>query len=73
MSKGSVGLIVPIIGSVITIWDKLLFKIRVSFYGLVRRQKVFLKSSNRIETHLDVFVKVFEAQSSVAFKLCIEK
>ena len=72
MSKGSVGLRIPIIGRVITIWNKIFFKIRVSFGGLVIRKKVFSESSNRIGTHLDVVIKVLEVQSSVAFELCLD-
>ena len=34
------------------------FKLRVSFDGLLIGNKVFLESSHRIETHLDVVVEV---------------
>ena len=68
VSKVSVGLCIPIIGRVITIWDKLLFKLRVSFYGLL-----FLESSHRIETHLDVVVEVIEVQSSFAFEFYLDE
>ena len=54
MSKGGVYLEIPGVGSVIAIWDKLFFKLRVSFDGLVIRKKIFSESSHRIETHLDV-------------------
>ena len=60
------------IGMLITIWDKVLFKLRVSFDGLVRRKKVSLESSHRIETHLDVVVEFPEVQISVAFEFCID-
>ena len=73
MSKGSVGLCIPRIGRVIPIWDKLFFKLRVSFYGLVSRKKVFSESSRRIETHLNVVLEVLEVQSSVAFELCLDE
>ena len=72
MSKGSVYLKIPIIGRVITIWDKLLFKIRVSFYVLLNRNKVLLESICRIETHVDVVVEASEVQSSFSFDLCID-
>ena len=73
VSKGSVGLCIPRIGRVIPIWDKLFFKLRVSFYGLVSRKKVFSESSRRIETHLNVVLEVLEVQSSVAFELCLDE
>ena len=67
MSKGSVGLSIPRIGRVITIWEKIFFKHRVSFDILVSRKKVFSESSRLIETHLDVAVEVLEVQTSTAF------
>ena len=67
VSKGIVGMIIPIIVRVITIWNKLFFKLRVSFDGLVIRKKVFLESCHRIETNLDVVVEVIELYSSVYF------
>ena len=72
MSKGVVGLIIPIIERLIKIWEKLLFKLRVSFDGLVIRNKVFLESSHRIETHLEVVVEILEVHSSVAFEFCLD-
>ena len=57
----------------ITIWDEVLFKIRVSFDGLVNRKKVLLESSHRIETHLDVVVEVIEVQSSVNFEFYLDE
>ena len=69
--KVIVGMCISIIGRVITIWDKLFLKLRVYFGGLVRRKKVLLESSNRIETHIDVVVEVLEVQVSVAFELYI--
>ena len=56
----------------ITICDKILCKLRVSFDGLVNSKKVLLKSSNSIETHLDVVVEVIEVQNSVSFELCLD-
>ena len=44
----------------IAIWDKLLFKLRVSFDGLVIRKEVFFESSNSIEINLDVVKEVLE-------------
>ena len=72
MSKGSVGLSIPIIGRVVAIWEKLFFKIRVSFDGLVIRKKVLSESRHYIETHLGVVVEVIEVQRSVAFELCLD-
>ena len=40
LSKGSVGLSIPRILRVIPIWDEVLFKLRVSFDGLVSIKKV---------------------------------
>ena len=60
-------------GRVIMIWDEIFFKIRVSFYGLVRRKKVLSDSIQLIDTHIDVVVLVIEVHSSVAFGLCIDE
>ena len=65
MSKGSVGTIIPRIVRVIMIWDKVFFKLRVSFYGLVRRKKVLSESSQCIETHLGEVVEVIDVKRSV--------
>ena len=73
MSKGSVGLIIPIIGRVITMWDEVLFKLGVYFDGLVRRKKVFYYYCHRIETHLYVVVEVLEVHISVAFDFYIDE
>ena len=54
MSKGVVYLEISGVGDVIAIWDKALFKLRVSFDGNAIRKKVYLESSHRIERHLDV-------------------
>ena len=40
---------------------------------LVIRQKVFLEYIHRIETNLDVVVKVIKVQSSVAFEFCLDE
>ena len=58
MSKGVVYLAIPGIGRVLMIWDKSLFKLRVSCDGQVIRKKVYLESSHRIERHLDVVIEV---------------
>ena len=71
VSKGSVYLNIPGIGRVITIWDEVLWKLRVYFDGLVTSKKVFLESSHHIETYLDVIAEVIKVQSIVYFKLCI--
>ena len=73
MSKGSVYLDIPGIGRVIAIWDKVSFKLRVSFNGLVTREEVLSESSHRIEAHLDVVVEFPEIQSSISFELCIDE
>ena len=73
VSKGVVGLRIPIIGRVITIWDEVWLKIRVSVDGLVSRNKVFSEYGNFIETHIDVVVEVLEIQISVALKLYFEE
>ena len=49
------------------IWDKVLFKLRVSFDGLVIRKEVFSESSHRIETHFDVVKEVLDIYISVSF------
>ena len=63
---------IPIIGRVITIWDEVFFKLRVSFDGMVSRKKVFSESSNCIETHLDLIVEVIEVQRIVSFEFCLD-
>ena len=68
MSNGSVGMCIPRIGRVITIWDEVFFKHRVYFDGMVIRKKVFSDYSYHIETHIDLVVEVLEFQSSVAFE-----
>ena len=55
------------------IWDKLLFKIRVSFDGMVSRKRVLLEYNQHLEIHIDVFVEVIEVQISVDFELCIDE
>ena len=73
MSKGSVYLEIPVVGSVIAIWDKVFFKLSVYFDGQVIRKEVYLESSHRIERHLDVVIKVLEIQSSVSFEFCLDE
>ena len=73
MFKGSLYLYKTIIGRVITILDEVLFKLRVSFDGMVSRKKFFSESIRHIETHLDVVVEVLEFHSSVSFGLCPDK
>ena len=55
------------------IWGDVLFKLRVSFDGLVIRKKVFSESSHVIETHIGVVVEVLEFQSCVSFESCIDE
>ena len=57
----------------ITIWDKLFFKIRVSFDVPVIRKEVFSDSSHRIGTHLDVVKEILEIHISVSFEFCIDE
>ena len=64
---------IPIIGRVITIWDEVFCKLRVSVYVLVNRKKVFLGSINRIDTHLDLVVEVIKVHSTVSFELFIDE
>ena len=73
MSKVSVYLDIPVIGRVIAIWDEVLFKLRVSFDGLLSSKKVFSEYSHRIEAHLDVVVEFLEIQSSVSFEFCLDE
>ena len=61
------------IGRVITIWDEVFFKLRVSFDGMVIRKEVFYESSHHIETHLDVVKEVLEIQSSASFEFCLDE
>ena len=68
---GSLGLCNPRIVRVIMIWDKVLFKLRMYFDGMVIRNKVFWDYSHRIETHLDVVVEVLEVHTSASFELCL--
>ena len=73
MSKGIVYMDIPGIGRVITIWDEVFCKLRLSFGVLVTRKKVFLESSHLIYTHIDVVVKVIEICSSVSFEFCLDE
>ena len=73
VSNGSVGLRILKIWRVIMIWSEVLFKLKVSFYQLVSRKKVFSESSHHIETHLNLVLEVLEVQSSVAFVFCIDE
>ena len=73
MSKGSIYLDIPGIGRVIAIWDEILFKLSVSFDGLVTRKDVFSESIHCIEIHLYVVIEVLEIQSIVYFELCLDE
>ena len=57
----------------ITIWDKVFFKLRVSFDGLVIRKEVLSESSHRIERHLDLVKEVLDIQSSFSFEFCLDE
>ena len=43
----------------IAIWEKLFFKLRVSFDGLIIRKEVFSESSHLIERNLDMVKEYF--------------
>ena len=58
---------IPRIGRVITIWDKIFFKLGMYFDVLVSRKKVFLESSHFVKTNFDMVVEVIEVQNSVYF------
>ena len=64
---------IPGVGGVIAIWDKELFKLRVSFDVLVITKEVFYESSHRIERHLDVVIEVLDIQRSVSFELYLDE
>ena len=55
------------------IWDEVFFKLRVSFDVLVMRKKIFLESSNCIETNIDVFVEVLEVQRSAFLEIYLDE
>ena len=61
MSKGSLGLYIPTIGSVTTIWDEVFSKLIMSFTGLLSRKKVLYEYSRLIETHTDVVLEVLRS------------
>ena len=73
MSKGSAYLDIPGVVRVIAIWVKVLFKLRVYFYGMVIRMEVFSGSGHRIETHLDVIKENLEIKSIVSFEFCLDE
>ena len=50
-----------------------IFQNQSVFDGLVIRKKVLLKSSHRIETHINVVVEVLEVQISAAFEFYIDE
>ena len=55
----------------IAIWDKVLFKLKVSFDGLLISKKVLSENSHLIETHLDVVKEVLNIHSSVSFEFSL--
>ena len=57
----------------IDIWDEVLFKISVSFDGLVTSKEVLFESSHRIETYLDGVIEFLDIQSSVSFEFCLDE
>ena len=71
--QGSVYLDIPGIGTVIAIWDEVLFKLRVYFDGLVTNKEVFSESIHHIEAHIDVVIEVIEIQISVYFEFCLDE
>ena len=58
VSKVIVGLCIPIIVRVITIWNEVFLKLRVSFDVLVSIKKVLSDSIPCIEKNIDVVVQV---------------
>ena len=64
---------IPGVGRLIATWDKVFFKLGVSFDGLVIRKEVFSEYIHRIERHLDVVKEVLEIQSSVSFEFCLDE
>ena len=73
MSKGSVYLNITIIGRVITIWDEVFCKLRVSFDGLSSMEKVSSESSHCTETHIYVIEEVLEVQRIVYYELFLDE
>ena len=71
--KGIAYLNIPIRGRVITIWDEVFWKLRVSVDRLVIRKKVFLEFSHCIETYFDMVVEVLKLWSIVAFEICLDE
>ena len=55
----------------VTIWDEVFYKLRVSFDGLVTREEVFSESCHRIEAYLDLVVKFLDINSSLSFQIGI--
>ena len=64
---------IPGVRGVIAIWDEVLFKLRVSFDGLVIRKEDFSESSHRIERHFYVVKENLEIQRSISFEFCLDK
>ena len=64
---------IPRIGRTILIWNKVFFKLRLSFDALVIRKEIFSESGYHIETNLDAVVEVLEVQISVTFDLCFDE
>ena len=64
---------IPVVGRVIAIWEKVLFKLRFYFYGLVISKEVFSDSSHRIETHLDVVKEILDIHISVSFEFYLDE
>ena len=73
MYKESAYLNIPIILRFITIWYEVFFKLGVSIYVLVNRKKLFLESSHRIDTNLDVVVEVLKLNSIVSFEFYLDE
>ena len=73
MSKGSVYLDTPGIGRVITIWDEVFCKLRMSFGGLVSMKGIFSESSHCIDKNIDVVVEVLDIHISVSFEFYIDE
>ena len=57
----------------IAIWEKVFFKLRLYFDGLVISKEEFSESSHRIDKHIDVVKEINEIQSSVYLEFCLDE
>ena len=66
-------MIITRIERVITIREKVFFKLRISLDGMVINKKVLSEPSHRTEAHIYVVVEVLEVQSSATFELFLNE